>query len=212
MTIVGVIGNVRQRMLPSREFDPVVYRAYTAEPPRLMQVIARSASGAGAVTSFLRSQVQASDPDLPLFPVTTIEEALAQQFSLQRVFGSMLAAFAAIAMLLAMGGLYGVTSYAVARRTREIGVRVALGADARRVWWVVSGTTLRQLAIGVVLGTAGAAATATVLPTMLVGTDGADPVVFAAVAAVLVAVGVTASAIPARRAMRLDPVAALRAE
>jgi ABC-type antimicrobial peptide transport system permease subunit len=124
----------------------------------------------------------------------------------------MFAAFAVIAMLLAMGGLYGVTSYAVARRTREIGVRVALGADGRRIWWTVTGTTLRQLAIGVALGTAGAAATATVLPAMLVGTDGAAPAVFAAVAVVLVAVGVAASAIPARRAMRLDPVAALQAE
>jgi putative ABC transport system permease protein len=88
----------------------------------------------------------------------------------------------------------------------------ALDADARRVWWAVTGPTLRQLAIGVVLGTAGAAAIATVLPTMLVGTDDADPVVFAAVAVVLVTVGVAASAIPARRAMRLDPVAALQAE
>jgi ABC-type antimicrobial peptide transport system permease subunit len=131
---------------------------------------------------------------------------------LQRAFGSMLVAFALIAMLLAMGGLYGVTSYAVARRTREIGVRVALGADGRRIWWAVASTPLRQLAIGLVLGTAGAAAVATVLPAMLVGPGGADPVAFAAVAALLVAVGVAASAIPARRAMRLDPVAALQAE
>jgi ABC-type antimicrobial peptide transport system permease subunit len=128
------------------------------------------------------------------------------------VFGSLFAAFAIIAILLAACGLYGVTSYAVARRTREIGVRVALGADGRRVWWTVTGTTLRQLAIGIVLGTAGAAAIAGVLPAILVGTGGADPVVFAAVAVVLVAVGVAASAIPARRATRLDPVTALQAE
>jgi hypothetical protein len=88
-------------MLPSREFDPVVYRGYGVEPPQLMQVVARSASDAGAVASFVRGQVQAVDPDLPLFPITTIEDAFVQQFWMQRVFGSMFGAFAAIAMLLA---------------------------------------------------------------------------------------------------------------
>lgn len=115
-------------------------------------------------------------------------------------------------MLLATCGLYAVTAYAVSRRTREIGIRVALGADARRVWWAVTGTTLRQLAIGLVVGTAGAAAVATVLPAMLVGTGGANPFVFGGVAVVLVAAGVAASAVPARRAMRLDPMTALQTE
>jgi predicted permease len=212
LTIVGVIGNVRQRMLPSSDFDPVVYRASTVEPPQSMRVIARSTSSPGAIAGLVRSQVQALDPELPLLPMATVRDAFALQFWPQRVFGSLFAAFAIIAILLAACGLYGVTSYAVARRTREIGVRVALGADGRRVWWTVTGTTLRQLAIGIVLGTAGAAAIAGVLPAILVGTGGADPVVFAAVAVVLVAVGVAASAIPARRATRLDPVTALQAE
>jgi putative ABC transport system permease protein len=212
MTIVGVVANVRQRMLPSREFDPVVYRAYDVEPPQLMAVIARSASGPGSVASFVRGEVQTLDPDLPLFPIATVEEIQAQQLWPQRVFGSLFGAFAFVALLLAACGLYAVTAYAVARRTREIGVRVALGADARRVWWTVTRVTLRQLAIGVALGTAGAAAVATVLPAMLVGTGGAEPLVFAAVATALVAVGVAASAIPARRALRVDPAVALQAE
>jgi hypothetical protein len=212
MTIVGVVDNVRQRILPSREFDPVVYRAYRVEPPQVMQVIARSASGPGPVAGFVRHEVQALDPDLPLFPITTIEEAMAQQWWPTRVFGSLFGAFAVVAMLLAASGLYAVTAYAIARRTREIGVRVALGADARSVWWTVTGATLRQLGIGLVLGTAGAAAIATVLPAILVGTGGAEPLLFAAVALALVAAGVAASAIPARRAMRLDAAAALQTE
>jgi putative ABC transport system permease protein len=212
MTIVGVVRDVRQRMLPTREFDPVVYRAYSVEPPQLMAVIARSASGLGPVAGVVRGAVQALDPDLPLFPIATVEEVQARQFWPQRVFGSLLGAFALVAMLLAACGLYAVTAYAVARRTREIGVRVALGADARSVWWTVTRVTLRQLAIGVVLGSAGAAAVATVLPAMLVGTGGAEPLVFTAVAMALAAVGVIASAIPARRAMRLDPTVALQAE
>jgi len=211
-TIVGVIGNVRQQMLPSGEFDPVVYRAYAAEPPQRMQVIARSTSGPGVVAGFVRSEVQALDPDLPLFPVVSVQQGFARQFWPQRVFGSLFAAFAIIALLLATCGLYGVTSYAVARRTREIGLRVALGADARRILWAVTGTTLRQLAIGVVLGTAGAAAVAAVLPAVLVGARGTDPVTYAVVVVMLVAIGAAASAIPARLALRLDPAAALQAE
>jgi ABC-type antimicrobial peptide transport system permease subunit len=130
----------------------------------------------------------------------------------QRLFGSLFGTFALIAMLLATCGLYAVTSYAVSRRTRELGVRVARGADARSVWWSVTRVTLWQMSIGVVLGTAGAIAVAMVLPAFLVGTRGASPAVFAGVVFVLVAAGLVASAVPARRATRLDPVAALQAD
>jgi putative ABC transport system permease protein len=211
MTIVGVVRNVRQRSLPSGEFDPIVYGSYAADPPSTMQVLTRSVSGPAAA-ALVRGQMRALDPDLPLFGVSTVDEALARQRWPQRLFGSMFAIFAAIAMLLATCGLYAVTAYSVSRRTREIGVRVALGADARSVWWAVTGTTLRQLAIGLVLGTAGAAGVATVLPAFLVGTGGGNLLAFAGVAVVLVAAGVLASAVPARRAMRLDPTTALQTE
>jgi putative ABC transport system permease protein len=211
-TIVGVIGNVRQRLLPSRDFDPVVYRPYTADAPQLMRIIARSSSESSAAVSFVQEQVRILDPDRPVFAISTIEQTLAQQIWPQRLFGSMFAGFAAIALLLATCGLYAVTVYAVSRRTREIGVRVALGADARRVWWAVTSTTLRQLAIGLTLGIAGAAAVATIIPAFLVGTGGADLVAFAVVAVLMAASGIVASAVPARRAIRLDPVTALQSE
>ena len=137
---------------------------------------------------------------------------MARQLWMQRLFGSMLAIFASIALLLATCGLYAVTAYGVSRRTREIGVRVALGADARSIWWAVTGTTLRQLGFGLILGTAGAAAIATVLPAILVGTGGANYLAFIAVVVVLVAAGVAASTLPALRATRLDPTTALQAE
>ena len=212
LTIVGIVGNVRQRWLPSGEFDPVVYSSYASNPPQAMQVLARSASGPTVVAAFVGDQVQALNRDVPLSPVTTVDQALASQMWPQRLFGSMFAIFASIAMILATCGLYAVTAYAVSRRAREIGVRVALGADARRVWWTVMGTTLRQLAIGLVLGMAGAAAIVSVLPAFLVGTGGGNVLAFAGVAIVLVAAGVAASAVPARRAMRLDPVTALQSE
>jgi putative ABC transport system permease protein len=211
-TIVGVVGNVRQRVLPSGEFDPVVYQPYEQDPPQMMRVIARSSSAPAASVAFVREQVSALDPDRPLFAISTVEEVLSRQLWPQRLFGSMFAILASIAMLLATCGLYAVTAYGVSRRTREIGVRVALGADARSIWWAVTGATLRQLGIGLILGAAGAAAIATVLPAILVGTGGASYLAFIGVVVVLVAAGVTASALPARRATRLDPTTALQAE
>jgi hypothetical protein len=211
-TIVGVVSNVLQRQLRSGEFDPVVYTPYAEDPPQFMQVIARAESGPSAAAAFVREQMRALDPDLPVFGMTTIDELLASRQWPQRLFGSMFAVFAAIAMILATCGLYAVTAYAVSRRTREIGVRVALGADARSIWWAVTGTTLRQFAIGLVLGSAGAAAVARVLPAFLVGTGSPNLVAFAVVAALFLAVGVLASALPARRATRLDPVTALQTE
>ena len=212
MTIVGVVGNVRQRLLPSGEFDPVVYTSYATDPPQTMQVLARASAGPTAAAAFVDAELRALDPDVPLLPVSTVDEALARRLWPQRLFGSMFAIFASIAMLLATCGLYAVTSYAVSRRTREIGVRVALGADSRKVWWAVTGTTLRQLSIGVVIGTAGAAAIAAVLPAFLVGSGGGNCLVLAGVVTLLVAAGITASTVPARRAMRLDPTAALQSE
>jgi predicted permease len=212
MTIVGVVGNVRQRVLPSGEFDPVVYSSYVATAPQTMEVIARSASGTSAAAAFISEQVRSLDADLPLLPATTVEEALSRQLWPQRLFGSMFAAFASIAMLLATCGLYGVTAYAVSRRTREIGLRVALGADTRAIWWAIAGTTLRQLAIGLAIGTAGAAGVATILPAILVGSGGGYLPAFIVVVILLVAAGLAASALPARRALRLDPTIALQAE
>ena len=213
MTVVGVVGNVRQRRLPTGEFDPVVYRPYQVDSAQTMAVVARSTSGPTTAAAFVSEQVRSLDADLPLLPATTVDEALTRQLWPQRLFGSMFAAFASIAMVLATCGLYGVTAYAVSRRTREIGVRVALGADTRAVWWTIAGSTLRQLAIGLALGTAGAAGVATILPAMLVGTGGgANLLAFTVVAVVLVVAGITASALPARRALRLDPTIALQSE
>jgi ABC-type antimicrobial peptide transport system permease subunit len=199
-------------MLPSGEFDPVVYSSYVATAPQTMEVIARSASGTSAAAAFISEQVRSLDADLPLLPATTVEEALSRQLWPQRLFGSMFAAFASIAMLLATCGLYGVTAYAVSRRTREIGLRVALGADTRAIWWAIAGTTLRQLAIGLAIGTAGAAGVATILPAILVGSGGGYLPAFIVVVILLVAAGLAASALPARRALRLDPTIALQAE
>jgi ABC-type antimicrobial peptide transport system permease subunit len=211
-TIIGVVDNIRQRTLPSGDFDPVVYESYTAEPPRFVQIVARSVSGAADAATFVREQMRTLDADLPVFGMATVDELLASQQWVQRLFVSLFGTFALIAMLLATCGQYAVTSYAVSRRTREIGVRVTLGADGRSVWWSVTRATLWQFGIGLVLGTAGAIAVATVLPAFLVGTGGANPTLFAVAVVALVAAGLIASAIPARRAVKLDPIAALQVD
>jgi ABC-type antimicrobial peptide transport system permease subunit len=129
-----------------------------------------------------------------------------------RVFGTMFAVFAFVALLLATVGLYAVTADAAARRTREIGVRVALGAQAKHIWWLVTRSAAWQLAIGLSIGMVGATGIGQLLRSVLIGTSAMDPVTLFAVAGLLAVVGLSACLLPARRAMRLDPAAVLRYE
>jgi ABC-type antimicrobial peptide transport system permease subunit len=212
LTVIGVVANVRQRQLRSGEFDPVLYVPYAIDALPTMSILARGDSDLASTVGIIRDQVRALDPDLPVFNISTVHEALSVNRWPQRVFGSIFAIFALIALLLAAAGLYAVTAYAVSRRTREIGVRVALGADGRQVWWAVAVPTLRQLALGLLVGLVGAVAVATVLPAIVAGTGGANPLILIGVAMLLLVVGIAACVIPGLRATRLDPVAALRAD
>jgi putative ABC transport system permease protein len=124
----------------------------------------------------------------------------------------MFVVFAVVALLLATVGLYAVTAYAAAQRTREIGVRVALGAQAAQLWWLVTRSAAWQLGLGLSIGMVGALGVGQLLESVLVGTDTIDPVTLFAVAGLLAVVGLFASFAPARRAMRLDPAAVLRSE
>ena len=129
-----------------------------------------------------------------------------------RVFGSMFVIFAGLALLLSAIGLYAVTSYSVTQRTREIGVRMALGAESRQVLWLFARRALVQLCLGLALGLGGAIGVGRLLQSLLVQTSSTDPPTLALTAVVLAAVGLTASLWPARRASRIDPVVALRHE
>jgi predicted permease len=212
MTIVGVVNNIRQRTLQTGQFDPVVYVPLAGNPPGRTNIIVRSNLETGRLASVLREQVRAIDADLPLYDVRTVDEQLAMSRWPQRVFGSMFAIFAAIALVLAVVGLYAVTAYSVTQRTQEIGVRLALGARAREIWWLVTRRASGQLAAGVAIGGAGAVAAARVLPSVLAGTGGVDWLTLIGIAGLLLLIGLAACLIPARRAMRLDPVVALRVE
>ena len=160
----------------------------------------------------MREAVQATDPDQPVFDVQTMDQLFAQNRWPYRVFGSMFTIFAIIALVLAAVGIYAVTAYSVTQRTQEIGVRMALGAQAGQVSWLILRQGLVQLAIGLTLGTAGALAAAPVLRTLLVQIKPSDPVTLVGIGVVFTAVTICACLIPARRATRLDPLTALRVE
>jgi putative ABC transport system permease protein len=211
LTVVGVVGNVRENS-NGDGFEPVIYLPFGAMAPSHIEILVRSGSDLAQVASTLRTHVRALDLDLPLYDIRTVDDEMAISQWPQRLFGSMFAIFAGIAVVLAAVGLYAVTAYAASHRTQEIGVRVALGAQARQIWWLVTRRAGRQLAAGLVIGGAGAAAVGRVLPALVFGTSAGDALTLILVAALMVAVASVACFVPARRAMRLDPLAALRAE
>jgi predicted permease len=211
-TIVGVVPTVRQRNFQEPDPDPVAYVPYRTDPQRFVFLVVRGQGDPAALTSLVREQMRAIEPDLPLFGILTLDQMLAQMRFSFRVFGSMFAVFAVIALVLSAVGLYAVTAYAVSQRTTEIGVRMALGAQSSQVLWLMMGQALWQLAIGLPIGVAGAFAVGRLLQSVLAQTNGRDPVTVAAIAVLMAAVSMAACFWPARRATRLDPVAALRNE
>ena len=214
-TIVGLSPSVRQRGgLRSPDPDPVVYVPHeqVAVAPRGAAILVRGRSDPGALTAQLRKEIFAVDPDMPLANIRTMDQNLAAQRWDVRVFGTMFTVFAAIAMVLATVGLYAVTAYSVTQRTQEIGVRMALGAQASQVRWLILRRGLIQLGVGLTIGLAGAFGVGRLLRSLLVQTGPTDPVTLGGITLLLVAVGITACLWPARQATRLNPVTALRYE
>ena len=211
-TIVGLAPDIRQRSLQDPEPDPVVYLPHRMESPRASVLILRTTGAPAAITGLVRDTMRVLEPDLPLFDIQTMDQALALQRWPFRVFGSMFATFALIALLLSAIGLYSVTAYSVTQRTQEIGLRVALGAQSGQVLWLVLRLAFRQLAIGLPIGLAGALGVGRLLESLLVQTSPVDPLTLVSIVAVLVASALLACLWPARRADHLDPVAALRCE
>jgi predicted permease len=212
VTIVGVAPTIRQRNFQDPLPDPVLYLPLRGETPRTVYLIVRAPRDAAAQTAAVRDMVRRVDPDMPLFNIQTMDGFLARQRWPFRVFGSMFAIFALIALVLAAIGLYAVTAYSVTQRTQEVGIRMALGAEASQVRWLFVRGSLVHLAIGLTIGLAGAIGVGAILKSVLVQTGPRDPVTLATIVLVLVAVALMASYWPARRATKLDPLKALRYE
>jgi len=212
VTIVGIAPTIRQRNFSDADPDPVVYLPNRADPQRGLMLLVRTPSDPAGVTPLLREEMRAIEPDLPLTQIQTMDQLMAQQRWPFRVFGTMFAIFAAIALVLSAVGLYAVTAYSVTQRTAEIGVRMALGAQPEDVLWLVLRRSFLQLAIGLPIGIAGAFGVGRLLRSILIQTSTRDPITIASIAALMIVVSIAACLWPARRAMRLDPVNALRYE
>ena len=215
-TIVGVVGNVRQERL-DREPRGQLYFTHAQSPRtwfpvRAMTVLLRTRVDPLDVAPTVRGEVRAMDANLPVYDVTTVERTVDEATAAQRFTMSLQMVFAAVALSLAMIGIYGVLSYSVAQRTREIGIRMALGAERRSILKLVVGQGMALVIAAVVLGVLGALAFGRVLTTLLYGISPRDPVTFLTVAGALTAIALVACWIPARRASGVSPQSALRFE
>jgi predicted permease len=208
-TVVGVAADSKYRAL-TEEPTPMVYVPLAQQHETGMVLYVRASGDPGALLPAIRREIRSLEPHLPLPGLRTMPDAVVGALYVPRTGALLLAAFGGVALLLAAVGVYGVTAFSVAQRTREIGVRMALGARAGDVLALVLGNGLRLVAAGVALGLALALAAARALEAFLFGVRGTDPATFAAVAALLGAAALVACFIPARRAMRLDPVRALQ--
>jgi predicted permease len=213
-TIVGVAPDIRQRSTGNRPVDPVVYTPYghSGDAMPFATLIVRSSRPVADIAARMRALVRGLDPSLPVFDVRSLDDALVQARWATRLFGIMFSIVAAMAVLLASVGLYALTAYSVSLRTREIGVRMALGGRNRQIWWTIGRRGLAQAGVGLLVGTGGALVMGLVLRDMLPSAAGATATTLVAVASLLVLVAVTACFVPARRALQLNPVDALRGE
>ncbi len=210
-TIVGIVSDARRQSLDAAP-KPAIYLSYEQFTLPFMGLMVRTDQPASAVAAAIRTAVKELDPDLPIGEVRTIEQIIEQSTGQPRFRTLLILAFAGLAVLLAAVGVYGLISYSVSQRTAEMGVRLALGASPRQVCALVMRQGLWLAVAGVVIGLAGAALATRGLASLLFDTSATDPAIYAALAIGLLTVAAMACYVPARRAMRVDPIRALRAE
>ncbi|HEY6547343.1 MAG TPA: ABC transporter permease, partial [Vicinamibacteria bacterium] len=209
--IVGIAGDVKDRGL-SKESAPTVYLPHAQIGTASLDVLLRTAVSPRSLVPAVEAAVHGLDPALPLMRLRTLDEVVGRSISEPRFYVVLLGAFAAVALLLAALGIFGVLSHAVTQRQREIGIRVALGAHPRDVLRLVLGHALALVALGLVAGLAGSLALSRTLTSLLFEMSPTDPVTLGGVAVLLAAVALVASYLPARRATQVDPLVALRSE
>jgi ABC-type lipoprotein release transport system permease subunit len=212
--VVGVVGDTAGNDLRDGR-GPVVYlplaQSYLMFPWEPdVTLLARSSLGSEALTSSLRAAVAAIDPALPLFHVRTFEQQADNAFGQERFLARLLTLFAALALFLAMAGVFGLVAYSTARATRDFGIRIALGAQSHHVMWMVLRRGLALSGIGLALGLAFGLWSSRLLSSLLLGVTPGDPGTFFVIGALLVLITLLACSLPARRATRVDPIIALR--
>jgi ABC-type antimicrobial peptide transport system permease subunit len=208
VTIIGVAPEIRQ----VNDAVPVVYLPFRAEAPAAVALIVRGSSGSTALVADIRAAVNGVDPDLALGVVRTLDELRDRSTAYSSDMASQFAKIGGLALVFSGVGLYSAMAYAVRRRTQEIAVRMALGAEARQVRWLVLKTGAWIITCGVIFGVPAALAVGRLLQNSFVRTPSRDPLTLIVTVALLAIVALVASIVPAQRATRLEPTAALRIE
>jgi putative ABC transport system permease protein len=209
--VVGVVGDIKQHHLEQAS-KLAVYVPFSQDPWAFFSLVVRTKLEPASAASAVEGAIHSVDADEPVYNVRSMRDVEAASLSPQRLQIALIGLFAALALILACMGIYGVMAYSVAQRTSEIGVRMALGAQTSNVLGLVLGEGLRLALLGAAIGLAGSFFAARLLSGMLFGVTPSDPFTFASVAVVLVAVAMVACYVPARRATRVDPLVALRYE
>jgi ABC-type antimicrobial peptide transport system permease subunit len=211
MEIVGVVGDVKYSGL-NAPAEPAFYLADRQQPFARRYVVIRTAADSRAALASIRGALSGLDRDLPVARLYTIDDLMTLSVAAPRFRTTLVTIFAIVGLALAVLGIYGVMAYTVSERTRELGVRVALGATTRDVMRMVLTEAFALAAVGVVLGAAGALAATRLMAALLFGVTPTDPATFASIAALLMVSALAGSYLPARRATRVDPIATLRSE
>ena len=209
--IVGIVGDVRDTSL-GRDPSPMMYVPFAQAPFWGAEIVVRSNLSAGEIAKTIRSQVDHIDKNLPIEGVQTMDAAIGATLTQTRFRASLVGLFGLMALILAAAGIFGVIAYSVSRRTHEIGIRMALGASGGNVTRMILSESARVIFVGLAIGVAGALAVTRLLSSLLFAISPADPLTFAAVGGILALVALAAAYVPARRAMRVDPIIALRHE
>ncbi len=212
LTIVGVVGELRYRGLPRNPTaDPDLFQVFN-ERSRDFCVLVRTSLEPSAMLAAIRNTLNRAEPSLLIHDAGTLEELIGEETAKPRFTGWLMTIFAGTALALAMIGIYGVMAYSVSRRRREIGLRMALGAGRGEVLRMVVGNGMTLVVLGMLLGTAAALALTRMMATLIYDVSATDPISFGAAAGTLGAVALIACVVPASRASRIDPAAALRDE
>lgn len=209
--IVGIVGDVKQEGLRTPP-SPQVYEPFAQKPGRSFAVVVRSTADPGRCAEAIRQAVRTLDPNLPVSDVRLMQERVDAALVRDWFSVLLLGLFAALALVLALVGVYGVMAFSVAQRTREIGIRLALGATPSGILRLVLGQSFRLVLAGLAIGLGGSLALAGIIDRLLYDTGPRDPMTLAGVSLLLLAVAAVAALVPARRAARVEPVVTLRAE
>ena len=211
LTIVGVVGDVAEDGL-NDERPTEIYVPYMQNPSSLMNLLVRTTSDPLQLVPGVRNEVRRVGHDQPVSNIKTMESVFSESIAAPRVITSLVATFAAIALALAAIGVYSVISYSVAQRTHEVGIRIALGAQQQHVIGMILGQGLKLVLLGLAIGLTAAFAVTRVISSMLFGVTATDPLIFVMVSLLMVVIAIVASYFPARRALNVDPVIALRTD